>query len=201
MKKLFLFIITAFLIVSVTSCAKRDKLNNGWRQTEKTTVEETTAEDVKSGLPTKKFIVEFSVEEAVALGTYEFGKDELLTIFYQDGYVLVFNDYGTRLYELECSESIVDPGYDAEKNFIYADMNFDGKIDFGVLLDEKDLNLYYKCFLRDTENGFVCCDDLSRLANPAFDAENRTVSSDYYSGDELKEQKTYIWEDNSLKEF
>lgn len=200
MKKLICLLAVISLLFSLSSCIS-DK--NEHETQEATTEETTTAEAVSEEITTKQaeetVNIIFREDRAQEIYTFDseiYGK---LTVFLQDGYFLIFDEFGGKRF------TVFAEGYTAEKTDnisegISTDMNFDGYSDFGVCYYKDELNSYYYCFLWDNEvRTFRYCLALSNLANPSFNKTAQTVISDNRQTHSLIRQETYYFLRDELR--
>ncbi len=186
-KKLTAFILTVLILLSFSSC-KDGKTNHktGWNNPEEpsegesTTLSEeetVTSEEKTTEAAAQEVKIEFSEDKALLAGSFNseiYGK---LTVYYQDGYFLLFDEYKERKFTV-FAEGYSPSKTDGEVKAIFDDMNFDGYTDFGVCYYKDALNAYYFCFIwNSTQRSFTYMLSLSNLANPDFDPVSKTVTA------------------------
>ncbi len=193
--------ILLIIVLSACSSSDEDKLNNGWnKNADKSEKEEVSTVVIRDDLPANRFIVTFDVEKAAPLGSFDTERFGTVSCFIQDGYLLIFDDFGDRLFELEADVSQTASEADSEK-IIIADMDFDGNEDVGVLIDVKEYNKYYRFYLFNAEEEtFEVNGDLSRLPNPSSDSETKTVLSDKHSSADESTRTVFVWKGGQLIE-
>ncbi len=186
MKKFTAFFILFVFIVTLCACNNKETSHKtGWQNpaepvtTDETTSlseEETTA--IKNDIPANSdstVRIDFSEEKALEVGSFEseiYGK---LTVFYQDGYFLLIDEFKDRKFTV-FAENYSASKTDNKAVGIFEDMNFDGYTDFGVCYYKDAINSYYFCFLwNKSERTFDYFLPLSNLANPEFREDNKSV--------------------------
>lgn len=187
MKKFTAFIILLAFVFSFCACnSKEPPLKTGWNDpsepltgTETTLSQEETTGDEEE-IPAnsdKPVIIDFSEKKALNAGSFNseiYGK---LTLYYQDGYFLLYDEFKDRKFTV-FAENYSASKTDGEIQAIFDDMNFDGYTDFGVCYYKDAINSYYFCFLWNTqEKTFTYYLPLSNLANPEFVDENKSIVS------------------------
>lgn len=194
-KKIFFVIFTIILLFSFSSCAKPDnRLEGGWQNNNETT-EHTEAQTVviRDDIPEqKRYHVDFSVDKAIDLGMFKLKGKGNISVFFQEDYILLFDDYGNSLAEIKYDNYTIKP---KEDNMIFTDMNFDGYTDIGLLTDSKNGNDFYSCFIfRKNTEEFLYNETLSSLSSPSFDKEKQTVTENKTDGTKT----IYHWDNNKL---
>lgn len=201
MIKKYLSILLIFLIVfTVSSCSNKEEpeTTEAETTTEETTEEETT-EEATEAVAEETVNIIFSEERAEKIYSFNseiYGK---LIIYLQDGYFLIFDEFGGKRFTVFAENYSTDKTEGAPLA-ISADMNFDGYTDFGVCYYKDTLNSYYFCFLWDNEERmFRYYLPLSNLANPEFNAVAETVISNNKQTFESIKQETYYFLSNELR--
>lgn len=187
-KKISALILFSLLLLSFSSCKDEEvKHKTGWQnpaepttsdETTTFTEEETTVKNTEvSATENKNDEIIFSGKKALAVGSFESEIYGTLSVYFQDGYFLLFDEFKDKKFTVDAQ------GYSASKTdgkaqTIFTDMNFDGYTDFGVCYYKDALNSYYFCFLWDNSiRSFSYYLPLSSLANPEFNAEKKNVTA------------------------
>lgn len=197
------------MILSFASCKEKDVSHKtGWQNpdepttsTETTTTEaeeETTTSPDTEVSATEKQEINFSEEKAIKIGSFNseiYGK---LTVYHQDGYFLLFDEYEDRKFTV-FAEGYSTGKTDGEPQAIFTDMNFDGYTDFGVCYYKDALNSYYFCFLWDNSaRTFSYYLPLSNLANPEFNTNKKNIMVYEKLTNIRTVEKTYIYSAGEL---
>lgn len=187
-RKLTSVFLIIIIVTSFVACNSDDetKHKTGWQNpAEPTTSSEEAASDTETTTEktdtevaaTNEQEISFSEKKALTIGSFTseiYGK---LTVYFQDGYFLLFDEYKDRKF------TVYAQGYSAKKTDgkalpIFEDMNFDGYTDFGVCYYKDTLNSYYFCFVWDnTIRDFTYYAPLSGLANPEFNASKKQITA------------------------
>lgn len=157
---------------------------------------ETTSESVPSTSAAADIV--FDINKATSIGIFPSEIYGLLNIFLQDGFLLIFDDFGDLKFTLS-AQSYNPNSVSGKVEMKIEDINFDGFKDFRLLYNERGSNKYYLCFLWDMEKlRFSYCHPLSALPSPEFDSGSRTVSSYDREQENICIITTYSWDRNSL---
>lgn len=208
MKKITAFFILFVLILSLGACKEKEPPHKtGWNDpsepvtgTETTVAEEeSTAE--KEDIPAnsdKPVIIDFSEKTALNAGSFNseiYGK---LTLYYQDGYFLLYDEFKDRKFTV-FAENYSALKTEGKAQAIFDDMNFDGYTDFGVCYYKDAINSYYFCFLWNTaEKTFTYYLPLSNLANPEFNDVNKSVVANERLTTTRTLRKTFVYSAGEL---
>ncbi len=166
--------ICLLLVSALIFCFSSCVINEEETTTEESTTEEVTTEEATTEVETTEEIketvnIEFSEKRAKEIYSFNSEIYGTLKIFLQDGYFLIFDEFGTKRFTV-FAENYSEEKTDGTPIGINADMNFDGYTDFGLCYYKDTLNSYYFCFLWDNEaRTFRYFLPLSNLANPEFE--------------------------------
>lgn len=202
-KKLTALFLTFLIVFSFSACGKKKKLQYGWQQTKTTTAapEQTTPAPEETTAPRGKFTVDFSVEKATTLGMFEFDVYGLLTLFYQDGCFLMFDDFGNQKFEIP-AEGYDPASLSSVALAIAEDLDFDGKNDFRVKYKTEGNNDYYLCFLWDPlQRTFRFTPELSALPSPEFDAAEFVIRAHDRSDTNAGKILFYSWDNGKVAQY
>ena len=134
--------------------------------------------------PTAPF--EFDEDEAEYLGYMNSPIYGRLYLYQQDGFIVIYDSYSTRLFLVdgqgftrENAEDLLEEDPDSTTQILnIGDLDFDGDLDFRLLLNKDSLNEYFACWLWDMEKKtFEPFRPLSVIPNPDFDAALKKVVS------------------------
>lgn len=201
-KKILLITMIISSVFITSSCTgSTDRLEKGWQhniQDGSTTERETVA--ILDELPEqKKSHVTFSVDKAQSLGMFELEEKGMISVFYQDGYLLLFDDFGDRFVEIAYeSSSGSDNQISGEP--LFTDMNFDRFTDMGIISTNDNKNTVYDCFIYVPEKEeYELNSELSSLCSPEFDPDSKTVTENKTSNGKTK-KTVYSWTGNTIEE-
>lgn len=142
--------------------------------------------------------VEFDEETAEYLGEIESEIYSVLKLYYQDQRILIFDSYGTRLFELYAN------GYEPFYNhtpieLIGNDVDFDGHTDFYLLYSEANLNSYYFFWIWNMqERTFKYYLPLSSVPSPEIDAQRHRIVSSNMTDLQTVITTEYVWQDGNI---
>ncbi len=183
-KKLTVLFAAAVIILTLSSCSDEEvKQKTGWNNPEEpvtneatTEAEESTSEEKVTEVSAEKETeITFSADKALRVGSFNSEIYGQLTVYHQDGYFLIFDEYQDRRFTV-FAEGYSPAKTDGKAQAIFTDMNFDGYTDFSVCYYKDALNSYYFSFLWDnTARTFKYQLYLSNLANPDFDPVTKTI--------------------------
>lgn len=212
MKKLISFFILTVFIFTLTSCkAKEPNHKTGWQNpeepslTEEITTEEEEEEitEIKNDAPVnsdKTENIDFSEKKAVKIGSFDNSIYGKLTVYLQEGYFLIFDEFQDRKFTVFAENYSVSKT-DGSPVSIFEDMNFDGHTDFAVCYYKDALNSYYFCFLwNSAERSFNYYLPLSNLANPEFISENKSIIANEKLTVTKSLEKTFVYSGDTLSQ-
>lgn len=195
-KTAFLITILA-LLITFSACSQNENKKNNKDNTAISEKEETTSEsEAEITEPATDEItsvsetpdISFSESKSKFIGSFYSQIYGNLKLYLQEGYFLLIDEYDEMKFTVFANNYSYNS--DSSQLPIFDDMNFDSHTDFAVCYAEDGENLYYYCFLWDSEEkNYVYYNPLSSLANPVFDSENCQIISNY------KKTKTEIRED------
>lgn len=210
MKKLISFLIITVFIFTLSSCKEKEPSHKtGWQNPEEPSstneffTEQSEVTTAKTDIPVnsdKTETVEFSEKKAIEIGSFSNSIYGKLTVFFQDGYFLLFDEFKDRKF------TVFAQNYSTEKTggspvSVFEDMNFDGHTDFGVCYYKDALNSYYFCFLWDSsERTFNYYLPLSNLANPEFIQENKSIIAHERLTVTRTLNKTFVYSGDTLSQ-
>lgn len=187
LKKLTSLLLVVLMLSSFAACNNDEvKHKTGWQnqnetvsseETTENTLEETTTQKTTEVSVTSEPEISFSEKKALTVGTLNSEIYGPLSVYFQDGYFLLFDEYKDRKF------TVYAQGYSAKNTdgkavALFDDMNFDGYTDFGVCYYKDSLNSYFFCFLWDNSiRNFTYYLPLSSLANPDFDPVTKSVTA------------------------
>jgi len=177
-KKLTAILLITLFVFTLFACKGQDEdisTSDMQSTSEETTLgEELTTDENSVPVSGNAQPIKFSSAKAKRIGTFESDVYGKMILWLQDGYFLMFNDFNDHV--LTVNAQNYSPVEACENNVISADMNFDGKTDFGVCYYMDTLNSYYFCFLWDsTQKTYNYYLPLSSIANPEFIRSTATV--------------------------
>ncbi len=212
MKKLISFFIVIAFVFTLSACNEKEPTHKtGWQNPEEpssteevsATKEEETTEEITADTPVNSDNTEdivYSEKKAIEIGTFDNSIYGKLTVYFQDGYFLIFDEFKDRKFTV-FAENYSTQKTDGKPVSIFEDMNFDGHTDFGVCYYKDALNFYYFCFLWNaTQRSFDYYLPLSNLANPEFINENKTVIAHERLTVSRTVNKTFVYSGGSLSQ-
>ena len=142
--------------------------------------------------------LEFDEEKAEYLGTITTGIYGNVKIYYQDERLVIFDSYGTKLFELYANG--YEPFYNHTPVVLEADdVNFDGYTDFYLLYSEASLNSYYFFWLWNMQaRTFQYYLPLSSVPSPEVDTARRRIIANDMTDLDTVITTEYVWQDGNI---
>ena len=208
-KKISAFLAVLIIILSLSACKSKEPAHKtGWNnpeepsENESTTLEEeSTRPEYTTAASAGEVKINFSADKALKVGSFNseiYGK---LTVYFQDEYFLIFDEYQDRKFTV-FAEGYSPSKTDGKAQAIFDDMNFDGYTDFGVCYYKDALNSYYFCFIwNNTERTFRYQLSLSNLANPDFDPVSGKIVAYERLTTTTATEKTYVYHQGVLNQI
>lgn len=186
-KKLTSLLLVILMLTAFAACNNDEvKHKTGWQNqdepvstvaSDENTTEEITTKADKEVSATAEPDITLDEKKALSVGTLNSEIYGPLSVFYQDGYFLLSDEYKDRKFTVD-AQGYSAKNTDGKALAIFDDMNFDGYTDFGVCYYKDAINSYFFCFLWDNSiRNFTYYLPLSSLANPDFDPVSKTVTS------------------------